>query len=136
MAESNIAKLDLAFNVHFLKSRGSGVFKKVPSLASQERNVLCAIFKKVLSLVINDELGSISVRFETELFSDEAQLDVRFISVSGALAFRTLMKINIRENSTYPLQMLHRAARRSLVTNISMRYAPMLGVSRYNWKNL
>lgn len=92
VAESNITKLDLALNIHFLESRGSGTFKKVPSLASQERNVLCAIFKKVLPLVINDELGSISVGFETELLSDEAQLDVRFISVDDALAFGTMME--------------------------------------------
>lgn len=84
VAESNITKLDLAFNVHFLESRGSEALKKVPSLASQERNVLCAIFKKVLPLVIKDKLGSISIRFETELLSDEAQLDVRFISVDEA----------------------------------------------------
>lgn len=88
MAESNIAKLNLAFNVHFLESRGSRGFKQVPSFASQERNVLCAIFKKVLPLVINDELGSISIGFETELLSDEAQLDVRFISVENALALK------------------------------------------------
>lgn len=61
VARSNTTKLDLPLDVHFPESRGSRVLEKTVGFTGQERDVLCAIFKKMLPLVINDKLSSISV---------------------------------------------------------------------------
>lgn len=61
MARSDATNSDLPLDVHFLESRGSRVLEEAIGFTSQERNVLCAVFKKMLPLVVNDELSSISV---------------------------------------------------------------------------
>ena len=80
----------------------------------------------MLTLIVDDELRSISVRLETELFRDEPQLDMGLVTVVMS-AWQATIKLG--EGSTHALQMLHRAAKRSRTMNISIRYAPMLGVS-------
>ena len=76
--------------------------------------------------MVDDELGSIGIRFETEFLGDETKLHECFVPNTELAPGN----IDLKYGSTYALQILHRAARRSLTTNISIRYAPMLGVSR------
>lgn len=73
----------LALDIDSAKCLLSSVFEERPSFASQKSNVLRPVFQKFLAVVINDELGSISVRFEAELLRDEPQSQVWLITVES-----------------------------------------------------
>ena len=98
-------------------------------IAGYEHDLAVVIFQKFSSIVVNDELSGIGIRFEVQLFCNKAKRHIWFVSVICQRPNEAR-----RANVTYALLMLHIAARRSRVTNISMRYAPMLGVSLKSWK--
>lgn len=75
-------------------------------------------------MTVYDELGRIGIGLEAELLGDKPKLDIRFVSTTVSAGSPK------RWEETHALHMLQRAASRSRATNISIRYAPILGVSR------
>lgn len=72
--------LDLALDINFLECCTTRSLEERTGFTSQERNVVCSVFQQVLTLMIDYKLGRISIRLETEFFSNEAKLDIRLVS--------------------------------------------------------
>jgi hypothetical protein len=73
----------LAFDVDSLERLLSSSFEKRACFTGQEGDVLRPVFQQIPTMVINDELGSISVRLKPEFLSDETKLDIWLISAAG-----------------------------------------------------
>jgi hypothetical protein len=78
---------DLAFDINLSERGRSRTLKEGPGLASQKSDVIRSIFQQMLTLVVDDKLGRISIRLESEFLSDEAELDIRLVSVSQLVQF-------------------------------------------------
>ena len=78
---------DLAFDINLSECGRSRTLEEGPGLASQESDVVRSIFQQMLTLVVDDKLGRISIRLESEFLSDEAELDIRLVSVSQLVQF-------------------------------------------------
>lgn len=84
--------------------------------------------------MVNNELSGFGVVLKCQFLSNEPQFEIWLVTTSH-VSIGVIRCCSGMEN-TYALHIMASAASRSLFTNISMRYAPMLGVSRYSWKNL
>lgn len=73
----------LAFDVDSLERLLSSSFEKRACFTGQEGDILRPVFQQFLAIVVNDELGSISVRLKPEFLCDEPQLDIWLISAAG-----------------------------------------------------
>jgi hypothetical protein len=73
--------LDLALDINLLERRTARALEKGASFPGQKRDVVCSIFQQMSALVIDDELGCISIRLETEFLSDETKFHIRLVSV-------------------------------------------------------
>ncbi len=119
-------KSDLPLDVDAGKGRGTASLESRAGFGGQENDGAATVLEKVLAVMVQDELRRFDVGLEVEFLCDKAQLHILLVSGAGELASTQGAG---EEGATYALQMLHRAAKRSRRTNISMRYAPMLGVS-------
>ena len=61
----------LTFNVNSAKGRNPRGFKQLASFAGQESDIFTSLFEKMLTVVINNELGCVGVGLKTELFGNE-----------------------------------------------------------------
>lgn len=73
--------LDLALDINLLERRAARALKEETGFPGHKRNVVCSVFQQMSTLVIDDELGCISIRLETEFLSDEAKFHIRLVSV-------------------------------------------------------
>jgi hypothetical protein len=64
--------LDLAFDVDLAKGLAFRSFENRPRLAGEKPKPVFSFFKKMLSVVVGNELICIAVRFERKLLSDES----------------------------------------------------------------
>lgn len=129
--EYGVSSSNLTFNVNLSEGKRFSAFKETQSFASQKTDPIISFFQKDLAIMMAYESSALVVGFEAKLLGKEAQSYIGFIAVHGVSVAKFKDVI-----APYDLQMLDRAARRSRLTNISVRYAPMFGVSRYSWKNL
>ena len=74
--------LDLALDINLSKRGVARTFEEGTGFASQKRDVVRSVFQQVLTLLIDDKLGSISIRLETEFLSDEAKFDIRLVAAN------------------------------------------------------
>lgn len=117
---------NLPLDVDLSKGSRLGTLKEGAGLACQEDYVLSSVLEQMLALLVNDELGRVRIRLEREFCGEEPKLYIGLVAAKVV----SIGRVKDEVTSAYPLQMLQRAARRSLTTNISIRYAPMLGVSK------
>lgn len=75
-----MARLYLSLNIHLLEGCSSSALKQSAGLACQKCYVILPVFKKMLTVIVDYELRSISIRLEAELLCDEAQIQVRFVT--------------------------------------------------------
>lgn len=93
--------------------------------------VIFLLLQELLSAMVTQKLHAILVRLESELVREELDVDVGLVPASTMSIIPSSKRVR-----TYALQMLAKAASRSRTMNMSIKYAPMFGVSRYNLKNL
>lgn len=72
---------DLAFDIDLAEGSRTCTLKESTCFASEECDVIRAIFQKVLALLINDKLSGIGIGLETEFLSDEAKFYIWLVSV-------------------------------------------------------
>ena len=121
---------NLAFDVDLFEGRVLRRLEDIQGLSSQKSNTVVTLLKEVLTAVLTDESGRFIIGLEAELLRDESQFDIRLVPAPWLVA------IILLHQTTHDLQIFERAARRSRLTNMSIRYAPIFGVSKYSWKNL
>lgn len=73
--------LDLALDINLLERRAARALKEGTGFPSQKRDVVCSVFQQMSTLMIDDELGCISIRLEAEFLSDETKFHIRLVSV-------------------------------------------------------
>ena len=64
--------LDLALDIDFSEGLLLRSFEDLACFPTNETKAIFLFFEKVLSIVVADELGGVTVGFESELFSDES----------------------------------------------------------------
>ena len=120
-AETN---LDLAFDVHARESCSTWAFKMLAGFAGQDHDGALAILEEMLTFIVENELGSLCIRLKVQFFGDVPERHVRLVAKKTLLVWAQRdddVWGGRGERATYALQMLHRAARRSRPTNMSMR---------------
>lgn len=75
------SRSDLTLDVNTSEGCRAGCLKEVARFACQKYDIVGVIFKQILALLVNDELGCIRIRLEAKLFSDESELDIGFVPV-------------------------------------------------------
>jgi hypothetical protein len=72
----------LALDVDCSEGLRTRAFKHGTGLAGQECNVFGSVFQQMLAVVVDDELGRISVGLKSEFFRDETQLHIWLVSAT------------------------------------------------------
>jgi hypothetical protein len=64
--------LDLALDIDFSEGLLLRSFEDLACFPTNETKAIFLFFEKVLSFVVEDELGGVAIGFESELFGDES----------------------------------------------------------------
>lgn len=73
-------KLDLAFDIDRPESILSSRFEKLGTFAGKESKFIALLFKKILTLVVDNELASLVIGFKAKFLSNESNTDIWLIS--------------------------------------------------------
>jgi hypothetical protein len=64
--------LDLALDIDFSEGLGLRSLEDLACFPTNEAKAVFLLFEKMLSIMVADELCSVAIRFEAELFGDES----------------------------------------------------------------
>lgn len=121
-----IKSSNLSLEVDNPVSFGFGQFKYRTCFARKELHGSIFLLKDIFWSVVKDKPCALLVGLEAKFFSDKANFYIRFVSAK----YINFGLCKGRYDGPYALQMHASADSRSRSTNMSMRYAPMFGVSR------
>lgn len=76
------ATSDLALDVDAREGLGTRALKALASLRRQEYDGAVAVLEEILAAVVKNELRRFDIRFEIQLFSNEAQRHILLVSVA------------------------------------------------------
>lgn len=117
---------NLPLDVDYLVSFSFGQFKDLTCFARKKLHATIFLLKELFWSMIEDKACALLVGLEAKFFSDKANFYIRFVSAK----YINFGLCKGRYDGPYALQMHASADSRSRSTNMSMRYAPMFGVSR------
>lgn len=70
---------NLALDIYFAKCSFFSRFEKKTSPASEQPETILSFFEEALAIGVDQELNTVAIRFEAELFCDESDIQVGFV---------------------------------------------------------
>ena len=70
----------LALDVNSAEGLSSGAIESLAGLAREEVDVGVPLFEQMLTAMVDNELGGIDIRLETEFFSDESEFHIGLVT--------------------------------------------------------